>query len=165
MKVIVSVLLFAGVALACTNFLVSPGASVDGSSMIAYAADSASLYGYMAFYPRAHYANGTKLKINDWETGKYLGEIDQVSDTYNTVGNTNEFGVAIGETTFGGLSELQSQKGAVLDYGNLIYLGLQRSKTAREAIKVITDLVANMVMQVVVNLSPFPIRMKFGFLK
>jgi len=142
MKVIVGVLLVAGVALACTNFLVTPGASVDNSSMIAYAADSAALYG--ALYHNAHstYENGTMLDIYEWDTGRYLGQIEQVAETYNTVGNTNEYGLAIGETTFGGLEALAAQDKAIMDYGSLIYITLQRAKTAREAIKVMTDLVA-----------------------
>jgi len=142
MKVIVGVLLFAGVALACTNFLVTPGASVDNSSMVAYAADSAQLFGALYHNDHETYPNGTKLDVYDWDTGKYLGQIDQVSETYNTVGNTNEYGLVIGETTFVGRDELGEQPGAIMDYGSLIYITLQRAKTAREAIKVMTDLVA-----------------------
>jgi len=134
--------LFAGVALACTNFLVTPGASVDNSSIIAYAADSAALFGALYHHPHAHWDNGTMLDVYDWDTGKYLGQIEQVSETYNTIGNTNEYGLAIGETTFGGLEKLATQDAAKVDYGSLIYITLQRAKTAREAIKVMTDLVA-----------------------
>jgi len=142
MKVIIGVLLAAGVALACTNFLVTPGASVDNSSMIAYAADSAQLYGALYHNDHATYPPGTKMDVYDWDSGKYLGKIDQANETYNTVGNTNEYGVAIGETTFGGLEDLAAQDKAIVDYGSLIYIALQRSKTAREAIQVMTDLVA-----------------------
>jgi len=143
MKVIgLVLLLIAGVALACTNFLITPGATVDGSAIISYAADSAALFGALYHNAHQHYPNGTMMEVYDWDTGKFLGKIPQVEETYNTVGNTNEYGLAIGETTFGGLEDLQSQKGAIIDYGSLIYLGLQRAKTAREAIQVMTDLVA-----------------------
>jgi len=141
MKVIASVLLIAGVALACTNFLITPGATVDGSAIISYAADSAALFGALYHKPHALH-NETMMEIYDWDTGHFLGKIPQVEETYNTVGNTNEYGLAIGETTFGGLKSLLSQKGAIIDYGSLIYLALQRAKTAREAIQVMTDLVA-----------------------
>jgi len=142
MKVIISVLLIAGVALACTNFLVTPGASVGNSSIIAYSADSAELYGALYHVPHATHQPGEKLNITEWITDKYLGQIDQVAETYGTIGNTNEYGLIIGETTFGGLDALGSQKAAIMDYGSLIYITLQRAKTAREAIKVMTDLVA-----------------------
>ncbi len=130
-----------GSARACTNFLITPGASFDGSSIISYAADSHQLYGELYFFPRADWAAGTMLPIYEWDTGKFLGEIEQVPHTYQVIGNMNEYQVIIGETTYGGLHELGSQKGAVIDYGNLIYVALQRSKTAREAIKVMSELV------------------------
>jgi len=136
-------LLFAGAALACTNFLVTPGASADGSAMICYAADSAALFGALYHEPHAKHENGTMIEVKDWDTGHFLGKIPQVEETYNTVGNTNEYGLAIGETTFGGLEDLAEQKGAIIDYGSLIYLTLQRAKNAREAIKVMTGLVAD----------------------
>ncbi len=120
---------------ACTNYLVTKGASVDGSTMISYAADSHVLYGELYHWPAAKWPEGSMLKIYEWDTGKPLGEIAQVSETYNVVGNMNEYQVAIGETTYGGRPELGSQSGAIMDYGSLIYIGLQRSKTAREAIK------------------------------
>ncbi|MDX1286447.1 MAG: C69 family dipeptidase, partial [Draconibacterium sp.] len=126
----------------CTNFLVTKGASVDGSTMITYAADSHTLYGELYFQPAADHPAGAMRKIYDWETYKYLGEIPQPTHTYSVVGNMNEFQLAISETTFGGRSELSSQDGAIMDYGSLIYVTLQRAKTAREAIKVMTDLVA-----------------------
>ncbi|MCF6183919.1 MAG: C69 family dipeptidase [Bacteroidales bacterium] len=126
---------------ACTNFLITKGASADGSVMISYNADSHLLYGELYHWPAADWPSGSMLDIYEWDTGKFLGQIPQVSHTYNVVGNMNEHQVAIGETTYGGRSELQHQKGAIMDYGSLIYIALQRSKTAREAIKVMTDLV------------------------
>lgn len=137
----VAALLISSYSIACTNFLVSKGASADGSVMITYAADSHTLYGELYFYPAATYPSGTLLNIYEWDTGTFLGQIPQVSQTYKVVGNMNENQVAIGETTFGGRSELASQKGAIVDYGSLIYIALQRSKTAREAIEVMTSLV------------------------
>lgn len=125
---------------ACTNFLITKSASADGSTMISYAADSHVLYGELYYWPAMDWPEGTMLDVYEWDTGKYLGQIPQVAHTYNVVGNMNEFQVAIGETTYGGLSQLSSQKGAIMDYGSLMYIALQRSKTAREAIKVITDL-------------------------
>ncbi|MGQ7871376.1 dipeptidase [Sunxiuqinia sp. sy24] len=126
---------------ACTNFLITKGASTDGSTMITYAADSHNLYGELYFQPAADHPEGSTREIHEWDTGKYLGVIPQVAHTYSVVGNMNEFQVAIGETTFGGRKELGSQKGAIMDYGSLIYVALQRSKTAREAISVMTNLV------------------------
>ncbi|MCY1723134.1 C69 family dipeptidase [Prolixibacteraceae bacterium Z1-6] len=126
---------------ACTNFLVTKGATIDGSTMITYAADSHTLYGELYFQPAADHPEGTMRKIYEWDTGTYLGEIPQPAHTYSVVGNMNEFQLAIGETTFGGRSELASQSGAIMDYGSLIYVTLQRAKTAREAIQVMTDLV------------------------
>lgn len=125
---------------ACTNFLITKGASVDGSTMITYAADSHTLYGELYFWPAAQYAAGTTLKVYEWDTGNYMGEIAQARQTYQVIGNMNEYSVAIGETTFGGLPELVDSTG-IVDYGSLIYITLQRSKTAREAIKVMAELV------------------------
>jgi len=127
-------------SLACTNFLITRGASVDGSTMITYAADSHTLYGELYYQPAADYSEGAMRDIYEWDTGKFLGRIPQVKHTYSVVGNMNEFQVAIGETTFGGRPELEKQTGAIMDYGSLIYVALQRAKTAREAIEVITDL-------------------------
>ncbi len=127
---------------ACTNFLITKGASTDGSTMVTYAADSHTLYGELYFQPAQDYPTGAMRDIYEWDTGKYLGKIPQPTHTYSVVGNMNEFQLAIGETTFGGRSELGSQKGAIMDYGSLIYVALQRAKTAREAIKVMTELVA-----------------------
>lgn len=127
---------------ACTNYLVTKGASVDGSTMVSYAADSHLLYGELYHWPANKWVEGTMMDIYEWDTGKHLGKIKQAPETYNVVGNMNEYQVAIGETTYGGLDTLGSQKGAIVDYGSLIYIALQRSKTAREAIKIMTDLVA-----------------------
>ncbi len=124
----------------CTNFLISKGATVDGSTMITYAADSHTLYGELYYQPAQDYPAGAMRDIYEWDTGKHLGQIPQPSHTYSVIGNMNEFQVAIGETTFGGRSELQSQKSAIMDYGSLIYVALQRAKTAREAIEVMTNL-------------------------
>jgi len=126
----------------CTNFLITKGASVDGSTMISYAADSHVLYGELYYWPAATYEDGTMLDVYEWDTGKYLGKIKQAGQTYNVVGLMNEFQVSIGETTYGGLPELGKQPGAIMDYGSLMFIALQRSKTAREAIQVMTDLVA-----------------------
>ena len=126
--------------MACTNFLVTKGASSDGSTFISYAADSHVLYGELYHWPAATYPEGTKLKVYEWDTGKYLGEIPQPAHTYSVIGNMNEFQVAIGETTYTGRTELRDTTG-LIDYGSLIYITLQRARTAREAIKVMTDLV------------------------
>ena len=126
---------------ACTNFLISKGASIDGSTMITYAADSHVLYGELYHQPAADHPEGAMRKIYEWDTGIYLGEIPQPAHTYGVIGNMNEFQLAIAETTFGGRSELSSQAGAIMDYGSLIYVTLQRAKTAREAIEVMTGLV------------------------
>ena len=145
MKKILSLLLIVVLAyptMACTNYLVTKGASTDGSSMISYAADSHVLYGELYHWPAQKWPAGSMLDVYEWDTGKFLGKIKQASETYNVVGNVNEYQVAIGETTYGGRKELHHQDGAIMDYGSLIYIALQRSKTAREAIKVITELMA-----------------------
>jgi dipeptidase len=126
---------------ACTNFLISKGASADGSVMITYAADSHVLYGELYHMPARDYLPGTMLDIYEWDTGKYLGQIPQVEHTYSVVGLMNEHQVTIGETTWGGRSELHDST-AIVDYGSLMFLALQRAKTAREAIEVMTSLVA-----------------------
>ncbi len=126
---------------ACTNFLVTRGASVDGSTMITYAADAHVLYGELYYQPAQDYPEGAMRDIYEWDTGKFLGKIPQPRHTYSVVGNMNEYQLAIAETTFGGRKELGSQSGAIMDYGSLIYVTLQRAKTAREAIKIMTDLV------------------------
>ncbi len=125
----------------CTNFLITKGATINGSTMITYAADSHTLYGELYFQPAQDYPAGSMRDIYEWDTGEYLGQIPQPSHTYSVIGNMNEFQLAIGETTFGGRSELSSQNGAIMDYGSLIYVTLQRAKTAREAINTMADLV------------------------
>ena len=124
---------------ACTNILVTKGASTDNSCMITYAADSHTLYGELYFKPAADYPAGTMFDVYEWDTGKFLGKIKQVPHTYSVVGNMNEHQLAIGETTYGGRSELEDST-AIIDYGSLIYLTLQRAKTAREAIKTFHEL-------------------------
>ncbi len=126
---------------ACTNLLVGKKASTDGSTMITYSADSYSLYGELYHWAAKKYPAGEMLKVYEWDTGKYMGEIKQAAETYNVVGNMNEHQLTIGETTFGGREELTDPDG-IIDYGSLIYITLQRSKTAKEAIKIMTDLVA-----------------------
>ena len=126
--------------MACTNFLVGKDASVDGSTMVSYAADSYALYGFLHHSPAADYAEGAVREVKDWDTGKPLCSIPQVAHTYNVVGNMNEHQLTIGETTWGGRPELEVGEG--IDYGSLIYIALERCKTAREAIKCMTDLVA-----------------------
>ena len=127
-------------AFACTGLLVGKKASVDGSVMISYAADSHTLYGELYRWPAATWPKGTMLDIIEWDTHKPLGQIPQVEQTYSVVANMNEHQVAITESTFGGRPELVDTTG-IMDYGSLIYVTLQRSKTAREAIRIMTDLV------------------------
>ena len=131
-----------GKANACTNFLITKGASADGSCMISYAADSHVLYGELYHYPAADHAAGAMRDIYDWDGGAYLGQIPEVAHTYNVVGNMNEWQVAIGETTYGGIEALYNGQGCI-DYGSLMYIALQRSKTAREAIWWMTKLVTD----------------------
>ena len=128
---------------ACTNLLVGKAASADGSTIITYAADSHTLFGDLQYLPAADHAPGAMRKVIDWDSGRLLGEIPEVAHTYAVVGNMNEHQVTIGESTWGGREELWDTTGqSIIDYGSLIYIALQRSKTAREAIKVMTDLVA-----------------------
>jgi len=134
-----ALLLVPGRGESCTNLLISKGATKDGSVMVTYSADSHQLYGELYFKMANSFAPGTMLKIYEWDTGKYLGEIPQAGKTYTTVGNMNEHQVIITETTFGGLPLEDST--AIMDYGSLIYVTLQRAKTAREAIKIMTDFV------------------------
>ncbi len=124
----------------CTNYLITAGASTDGSTMITYAADAHILYGECYFYPARGHQPGTMVDVYEWDTGDYLGEIPQVEHTYQVVGLINEHQVAIGETTWGGRSELRDST-AIIDYGSLMFLTLQRAATAREAIEVMTGLV------------------------
>ncbi|MDR1938717.1 MAG: C69 family dipeptidase [Tannerellaceae bacterium] len=127
-------------AIACTDLLVGKKASVDGSVIISYAADSHNLYGELYHWPAATWPKGAMLDVVEWDTGKPLGKIPQVERTYSVIGNMNEYQVAITESTWGGRRELEDSTG-VMDYGSLIYIALQRSKTAREAIRVMTGLV------------------------
>ena len=121
---------------ACTNVIVTKGASSDGSVLVSYAADSHDLFGELYFHPAADWDIGSKLKIYEWDTGFYKGEIEQAAHTFQTVGNMNEHQVIITETTFGGREGLANPKG-IMDYGSLIYVTLQRAATAREAIRII----------------------------
>jgi dipeptidase len=125
---------------ACTNYLITKGASTDGSTMISYAADSHIRYGELYFRPRGVWPTGTLITLYDRGTNKPLGQIPQASETYQVIGFMNEYQVAIGETTFTGREELADST-AIVDYGSLMFLALQRSKTAREAIKVMAELV------------------------
>ena len=126
---------------ACTNLLVGKAASTDGSTMMTYSADSYALYGELYHWPAATYPANTWMDVREWDTNKYLGKIPQARQTFNVIGNMNEHQVCIGETTFGGRHDL-SDSTAIMDYGSLIYIALQRSKSAREAIQIMTDLVA-----------------------
>ena len=126
---------------ACTNLIVTKGASKDESVMITYSADSYNIYGELYHFKSAVYPKGATLEVYEWDTGKFLGIIPQAEVTYNVVGNINEHQVVIGETTFTGRKELINKSG-LIDYGSLMYIALQRSKSAREAIKIMTDLVA-----------------------
>ena len=125
--------------LACTNLIVGKNVSADGSTIISYSADSYSLFGELYHYPAGMHKKGTMINVYEWDTGKYLGDIPQAEVTYSTVGNMNEHSLIITETTFGGREELVDPEGRV-DYGSLIYIALQRARTAREAIDVIVDL-------------------------
>ena len=124
---------------ACTNVIISRGASADASVMVSYAADSHYLFGELYYHPAADWKEGEMLKVYDWDSNKYLCDIPQIAHTYQTVGNMNEHQVIIGETTWGGREELVDRRGKI-DYGSLIYIALQRAKTAREAIDIIVDL-------------------------
>lgn len=130
-------LAFTNVAEACTNFIITRGASTDGSNMVTYAADSHALYGSLYSHVPGKYT--PYLDIREWDSGRPLGQIAQVPTTYRTLGNSNEHSLFITETTFGGRPELEDPKGGI-DYGSLIYITLQRAKTAREAIQIIVDL-------------------------
>lgn len=124
---------------ACTNFIVGKGASTDGSVICTYNADDYGMFQYLCHYPAAIHKKGDMRKIVDWDTNEYHGEIPEAAVTYNVIGNINEYQVTIGETTYGGREEMVDPTG-LIDYGSLIYLALQRSKSAREAINVMTSL-------------------------
>lgn len=142
-QLITALALMVGVASAeaCTSLIASSKATTDSSVMITYAADSHNLYGELYSQPAADYPAGAMRTVKEWDTGKYLGQIPEVSHTYATIGNMNEHGLTISESTWGGREELVDTTG-IIDYGSLIYITLQRAKTAREAIVVMTDLVA-----------------------
>ena len=127
-------------AFACTNFIVGKKASADGSVFVTYNADSYGAFMPLYHYPAAKHQAGEMRKVYEWDTNKYLGEIPEAAETYNVIGNSNEWQVTIGETTFGGREEMADSTG-IIDYGSLIYIALQRSKTAREALQVMTSLV------------------------
>ena len=131
---------FVQTSMACTNIIVGKKASKDGSVFVSYSADSYGAYGVMQHFPAGTHKKGDKRIVRDWETNRYLGEIDEAPVTYNVVGNMNEYQLTIAETTFGGREELVDTTG-VIDYGSLIYITLQRSKSAREAIKLMDELV------------------------
>ena len=135
-----SLMLMAGTyAMACTNYIVGKKASVDGSVMCTYSADDYGMFQPLCHFPAGKHPKGTMRDIRDWDSNEYHGQIPEAEETYNVVGNINEWQVTIGETTFGGREEMVDSTGT-LDYGSLIYIALQRSKTAREAIKVMTTL-------------------------
>jgi dipeptidase len=136
-----TVLIMVSSIYACTNFLISKGASSDGSTMITYVADAHTLYGELYHTPARDHSPDELLDIYELDTGKYLGKIKQIGHTYSVVGNINEHQVSIGETTWDGRAELQDTT-AIMDYGSLMYVALQRAKTAREAIQIMGDLVA-----------------------
>ena len=124
-------IIYAGTyAMACTNFIVGKKASMDGSVFVTYNADSYGVFMPLYHYPAAKHAAGEMRQINEWDTNKHLGEIAEAAETYNVIGNSNEWQVTVGETTFGGREEMADSTG-IIDYGSLIYIALQRSKTAR----------------------------------
>ena len=127
-------------AAACTNFIVGKKASTDGSVICTYNADDYGMFQNLCHFPAARHAKGTMRKVYDWDTNEYHGEIAEAEETYNVIGNINEWQLTIGETTFGGREEMVDTTG-ILDYGSLIYITLQRAKTAREAISIMTSLV------------------------
>lgn len=124
----------------CTNLIVGKKASTDGSTIVSYSADSGAKYGWLRHYPAQKHEPGSTVEIYDWNSNAPLGKIEQVAETYNVIGNMNEYQVTIGETTFGGRQDLTNPSG-IVDYAALMYIPLQRSKTAREAIEVIDELV------------------------
>ena len=128
-------------AVACTNLIAGKKATVDGSVLVSYNADSYGMFGNLYRHVGGTHAKGEMRKIYDWDTNQYLGEIPQAERTYSVVGQMNENQVTVTETTFGGREELVDSTG-IIDYGSLIYIALERSRTAREAIKTMTDLVA-----------------------
>lgn len=135
-----AMLLASSGAFACSNLIVGKKASVDGSVLVSYNADDYGMFGHLCHYPAGTHPKGTMRQIYDWDSGVYHGDIEEAPVTYNVIGNINEFQLSIGETTYGGREEMVDSTG-ILDYGSLIYVTLQRAKTAREAINVMTSLV------------------------
>lgn len=135
-----AMLLASSGAFACSNLIVGKKASVDGSVMVSYNADDYGMFGHLCHYPAGTHPKGSMRQIYDWDSGVYHGEIEEAPVTYNVIGNINEFQLSIGETTYGGREEMVDSTG-ILDYGSLIYVTLQRAKTAREAISVMNSLV------------------------
>lgn len=135
-----AMLLASSGAFACSNLIVGKKASVDGSVMVSYNADDYGMFGHLCHYSAGTHPKGSMRQIYDWDSGVYHGEIEEAPVTYNVIGNINEFQLSIGETTYGGREEMVDSTG-ILDYGSLIYVTLQRAKTAREAISVMTSLV------------------------
>ena len=138
--VLLMLIISASAAFGCTSFIVGKKASTDGSVICTYNADDYGMFIGLCHYPAAKHAKGEMRKIFDWDTKEYHGEIPEAEETYNVIGNINEYQVTIAETTYGGRAEMVDTTG-ILDYGSLIYVALQRSKTAREAIHVMTTLV------------------------
>ncbi len=130
---------FAVASMACTNLIVGKKASTDGSVMCSYSADDYGMFAGLHHSAAGKHAKGETIRITDWDTGEFHGIIPQAAETYNVIGNINEYQVAIGETTYGGREEMVDTTG-ILDYGSLIYIAFERSKTAREAIEVMTTL-------------------------
>ena len=137
--ILIACALFGIKASACTNFIVGKNASTDGSVICSYNADSYGMFIGLCHFPAGKHQPGEMRKVYDWDTNKYHGEIPEAAETYNVIGNINEWQVTIGETTYGGREEMVDPDG-IIDYGSLIYIALQRSRTAREAIKVMTTL-------------------------
>ncbi len=144
MKKLLFALIFVGAtyltSLACSNIMVTRGASKTGSTMVSYTADSHCLYGALYYLAAADHAPGAMRVVREWDTGTILGEIPEAAHTYSVVGNMNEHQLVIGESTWGGRSELHDSTG-IIDYGSMMYIALQRAKTAREAVEVMTSLV------------------------
>lgn len=159
--VLASALLLPQSSQACTNLIVGKNASVDGSVIVSYAADSHTLYGELYHWAARDWEPGHMMDVYVWDTGEYKGQIPQVAHTYNVVGNMNEHQVCITETTWGGLEQLEGTEG-LIDYGSLIYIALQRSKSAREAIDVMTGLVRDHGTAAPERPSPSLTRTRYG---
>ena len=137
--VVAAAVAFPAASYCCTSLIATPGASADGSAMVTYAADSHTLYGELYHTPAARHEAGAMRTVTDWDSGRMLGQIPQPEVTYSTIGNMNEHGLVIAESTWGGRHELAGS--GMIDYGSLIYITLERARTAREAIDVMTGLV------------------------